>query len=170
MCFGDLSKAIIFRNKCRQSDKHFRESVVNFEQATWSNELIELNQLQTNEFKPENILSTSIKTEPDDSENFFFDDYPPLRPEVTMMMMNESSTEVEDDWTSEPKQLYELKSERRRARSEKMSNDEKVQHRFACTQCDQILSTSKTLKYHLAVKHGEGGNSFPCTVRNIYFI
>jgi hypothetical protein len=157
-CFGDLSRAIIFRNKCRETDELFKREIIQTEQATWSSELTKISndvkeeELQQQAIEDENFIGT-IKAEPEDSENFYFDEIPIRPPEV--MMIHEGSSDI-DEFSIEQMEMRSRRRERYEAEEEHSI--------FNCTQCDHVLSTKKTLKYHMAVKHGAGSQDFPCKV------
>jgi RNase P subunit RPR2 len=136
-CIKDLKIAIKFRNRARSSDKsYFRDFSFDVEELSWNKKLIKLKNTE-NEFDP------SIKCETIVEEYL------------------ESDQEVESAKINSDEMIIEEIDEKDDKSPEKSS--EKI---FSCEFCMQILSTKKSLEYHLKVKHNHDvGVVFACEVR-----
>lgn len=130
-CIEDLSRAIIFRNRCKSSDQFLRDTIVNDRNHQSS----QVQPYDNFELKNEQDVLNSIKIEPIEIETFF--EYPTINAEA---ILNENS--LDDD--REDVSLIDLKEELTGANKKK----------FKCIHCKQYLSSEHSLKYHLNAIHG----------------
>ncbi|KAL7037037.1 hypothetical protein ACKWTF_009045 [Chironomus riparius] len=127
-CIEDLSRAIIFRNRCKSSDQFLRDTLVNEN----NHQTCQAQSYDNFEFKNEQDVLNSIKIEPIEIETFF--EYPTINAEA---ILNENSLDDDQDDVI-------LKEELTSANRKK----------FKCIHCDQLLSSEHALKHHLNAIHG----------------
>jgi rubrerythrin len=188
-CIEDLSRAIIFRNRCKSADQFLKKSLNYFDKSGWSNELNSLQEtLSFNEFgvKNEQDVLKTIKSEPPEVESFF--EYPTISAEA---ILNENSEE--NDWLNENQEddnesysrkrkkqsdmlftcevcgkTFELKSKyNRHYRTKHIGSREKKEIINGCHYCMKIFDSRTQLKDHIRYKHEV--HDFYCDVSEIFY-
>lgn len=139
-CIEDLSRAIIFRNRCKSADEFLRKSLNYFDKSNWNNDY---NQLHENisfadyGVKNEQDVLKEIKSEPLEVESFF--EYPTINAEA---ILNENSEE--NDWINENQDEDYYESYRRRIKSKQQ---------FTCEVCGKCFEAKSKYNKHYRTKH-----------------